>query len=137
MIWHVALTKYVEIALLCFLGSGRDGAVDVACIDSLTGGIGRGVLVLLPSGLRRHVDDISLRKIIGGSDFDPVASLIGYSPLCDVDWAVVDSAQRFYPYEFSFAQIYHVLEPRLMSESRNSGGSAIPESDVESLHSGR
>lgn len=96
-IWKVAITEYVVIALLSFLAAARDGAVGVACIDRRMGSNGQGALVLLPSCVRREVDDIGLLEIIRGSTFDPVTSVIAYSRSSEVDRAWVEPAPGWYP----------------------------------------
>lgn len=55
-----------------------------------------GGLVPLPTGICREVDYIRLSKIIRGSDLDPVALIIAYSPSCEVDWTWVEPARRWY-----------------------------------------
>lgn len=84
VIGHLAITEYVVIALLGFQSIFRDGAVFVACIDSLSAIHGRGGLVLLPSGVRREVDDNGLRTVLLGSSLilSPLQSpIVGYSRL--------------------------------------------------------
>lgn len=50
-----------------------------------------------------------------------------------MDWAWVETAQQWYPYQFSSGQNYSVPERRLISVRCNSGGNAIPMSKVEHL----
>lgn len=65
--------------------SARDSAVSVACIDPCMRGNDRGVLLPLPSGVQREVNDIGLLENMRGSRFDPVTSLIAYSNSSEVD----------------------------------------------------
>lgn len=51
------------------------------------GGNTRGVLARLPSGVCFEVDDIGILQFLGGSEIDPVASLIAYSRSYKVYWA--------------------------------------------------
>lgn len=85
----------------------------------------------MPSGVRPEVDDIGLLANICATSFDPVSSLIAYSSSLEVDWAWVDPAQRWYPYQFSSGQVYDVPEWRLMSTRHDAAGNSIPASDVE------
>lgn len=75
------------IASLLYLEAARDGVVGVTCIDFGMSGIGWGVLAPLPSGVRHEVDDLCLLEILGCNDFDPVTSLIAYSPSFKVERA--------------------------------------------------
>lgn len=72
-IWPIVINEVVGIASLRFLVAARVGAVSIACINPLTGGNGRIVLVSFLSGVRREVDGIGLLKIVCGRSIDPVA----------------------------------------------------------------
>lgn len=86
----------MAIAVLRFLAAAGDGAVGIARIDPQKGGNGKGVLVMLQSGVGRKVLkvlDVGLLEILPGRDFDPVTSLIADSLSSEIDWAWVDPVQ--------------------------------------------
>lgn len=97
-IWHVAITEYVETALLRFLASVHDVVVGFTCVDPHINGHRRGVLVPLPSSVHHEHNDISLIKIIRGSRFYLFVSLIAHSRSPEVYWANVEPAQCWCPY---------------------------------------
>lgn len=75
-IWHVAIIGYFVIKVLRLLAAVYDGAVGVACRNSRMGRIGCGVLVHLPSGVHREVNDIHFLEITCCCRFEPVSSSV-------------------------------------------------------------
>lgn len=87
VIWPISISEYVVIALLRFLAAARDSAVGFACIVLRMPGDCRCVLVLLPCGAHREVDDISFLEIPCSSGSDPVASLFACNRSSKIDLA--------------------------------------------------
>lgn len=65
-IWLIEITEYVVISLLRVFVAAHDGTVGFACIDPRMCSNGGNVLVPLPSGTRRQVDDINFFEILLG-----------------------------------------------------------------------
>lgn len=104
-IWHIPITEYMAIAILRFLAAARVGPIGVLSKDPQMGGNGLHVLVPLPSSIHCEVDGIGLLKIIGGSAFNGVTSLIASCRSSEVDWTLVDPDQCLYLYHFASGRV--------------------------------
>lgn len=97
-------------------------------------GNGRGVLVPLPSGVCRKVNNIGIPQTIRGSRFSPVASFIAYTPSSEADWAWAAIAQHYYQYQVSSGRGKAVSLKLLVSATDDAVGNAIRAGKVELMH---